>query len=134
MLADLLEKKIDKEPVLNGVVGKELRIGEKGLELVDKCFNKILSKENNPPNTEIIVKEEPIIKDEPPNNEEVTQDVKIGIKRSAEDDISEVEEKKPNLGTVNGEVDSPKVSILLQFIVKRNIVIATVLTKDHKAV
>lgn len=46
MLADLLEKKIDKDPpALNGVLGKELRIGEKGLELVENHIEKMLSKE-----------------------------------------------------------------------------------------
>lgn len=43
MLADLLEKKVDKkEPMLNGVLGKELRIGEKGLELVENHLEKVL--------------------------------------------------------------------------------------------
>ncbi|PNF32753.1 hypothetical protein B7P43_G04513 [Cryptotermes secundus] len=44
MLADLLEKKVDKKepPILNGVLGKELRIGEKGLELVENHLEKVL--------------------------------------------------------------------------------------------
>lgn len=48
MLADLLEKKIEKDPMLlNGVLGKELRLGEKGLDLVENHIEKVLSKENN---------------------------------------------------------------------------------------
>lgn len=44
MLADLLEKKVDRKepPILNGVLGKELRIGEKGLELVENHLEKVL--------------------------------------------------------------------------------------------
>lgn len=38
MLADLLDKK--EGPALNGVLGKDLRIGEKGLELVEKAILK----------------------------------------------------------------------------------------------
>lgn len=38
MLADLLDKK--ESPALNGVLGKDLRIGEKGLELVEKAILK----------------------------------------------------------------------------------------------
>lgn len=43
MLADLLEKKVEKElPTLNGAIGKELRIGEKGLELVENHIDQAL--------------------------------------------------------------------------------------------
>ncbi|XP_059480725.1 AT-rich interactive domain-containing protein 2 isoform X9 [Neocloeon triangulifer] len=40
MLADLLEKKVaTKEPIINGIIGKELRISEKGLELVENSLD-----------------------------------------------------------------------------------------------
>ncbi|XP_031339468.1 AT-rich interactive domain-containing protein 2-like isoform X2 [Photinus pyralis] len=46
MLADLLEKKVEKDPpILNGLLAKELRIGDKGLELVENHIDKVLSKE-----------------------------------------------------------------------------------------
>lgn len=128
MLADLLEKKVEKDPpVLNGIVGKELRIGDKGLELVDNHISKILSKENNSPNIDnkgvsVIVSSEDSrtsdinsvnsVKDDSMD----TSDVKLGVKRSAEEDISEIETKRPALSSVivpnniNGSVtaDSPK--------------------------
>lgn len=91
MLADLLEKKIDKDPpALNGVLGKELRIGDKGLELVENHIEKALSKENNTNDSSM------------ENN---------ANKRRATDDIVESEAKKPHLSTnnvsVNGSADSP---------------------------
>lgn len=42
MLADLLDKK--ETPVMNGVLGKELRIGEKGLELVENHIERAINK------------------------------------------------------------------------------------------
>nr|CAD7443351.1 unnamed protein product [Timema bartmani] len=49
MLADLLEKRVDKKepPILNGIVGKELRIGDKGLELVENHLEKVLKESVN---------------------------------------------------------------------------------------
>jgi len=60
MLADLLEKKVDKKepPILNGVLGKELRIGEKGLELVENHLEKVL-KESSITQTKLIDVKEP---------------------------------------------------------------------------
>lgn len=94
MLADLLEKKVDKDvPILNGVINKELRLGEKGMDLVENHIEKALSKD---PNKNDI------------NDKE--SDSKQGIKRSASDDIAEVECKKPLLSSnINGNAsaDSP---------------------------
>lgn len=125
MLADLLEKKVDKEPpVLNGVIGKELRIGDKGLELVDNHISKILSKENNSPNVEskevsvivqpeettrTIIEQNSVMSDDGVivnENAMDTSDIKLTNKRPAEDDIAEVEVKRPALA--NGNADSPK--------------------------
>lgn len=59
MLADLLEKKVDKKepPILNGVLGKELRIGEKGLELVENHLEKVLKESSITQTKSIDVKE-----------------------------------------------------------------------------
>lgn len=90
MLADLLEKKIEKElPLLNGAINKELRIGDKGLELVENHIEKALSGTRC-------------------ESEEV--DTKQGVKRCATEDIADTETKKPLLAAnVNGNsgVDSP---------------------------
>lgn len=59
MLADLLEKKVDKKepPILNGVLGKELRIGEKGLELVENHLEKVLKESSVTQTKSIDIKE-----------------------------------------------------------------------------
>ncbi|XP_021925461.1 AT-rich interactive domain-containing protein 2 isoform X4 [Zootermopsis nevadensis] len=59
MLADLLEKKVDKKepPILNGVLGKELRIGEKGLELVENHLEKVLKESSITQTKSVDVKE-----------------------------------------------------------------------------
>ena len=59
MLADLLEKKVDKKdpPILNGVLGKELRIGDKGLELVENHLEKVLKESSITQTKPIDVKE-----------------------------------------------------------------------------
>lgn len=93
MLADLLEKKIDKDPpALNGVLGKELRIGDKGLELVENHIERALNKENN-------------------TNEMSMETSNSSNKRRASDEIVESEPKKPHLTansvSVNGSADSP---------------------------
>ena len=59
MLADLLEKKVDKKdpPILNGVLGKELRIGDKGLELVENHLEKVLKESSITQTKPVDVKE-----------------------------------------------------------------------------
>lgn len=92
MLADLLEKKVEKDTLLlNGVLGKELRLGEKGLGLVENHIEKVLSKENNMME----------------NNTDNTDVNKQSLKRSASEDLSEPDAKKMHLSNVNGNADSP---------------------------
>ncbi|KAK4887370.1 hypothetical protein RN001_003641 [Aquatica leii] len=105
MLADLLEKKVDKDPpILNGLLAKELRIGDKGLELVENHIEKAL---NNDKAAGTVKK-----------NSEDGSDSKHGTKRPSEDDdddeVIKVATKKTRLignsevgvnGTLN--VDSP---------------------------
>lgn len=110
MLADLLEKKVDKDPpLLNGMIAKELRIGEKGLELVENHIEKALSKETNTNDKTA---------DSNPNNTTKKPDlsdaeIKQGVKRPANDDVIEVEPKKPHLsnnnvnGTLNADSPTP---------------------------
>lgn len=82
MLADLLEKKVaSKEPIINGVIGKELRISDKGLELVENSL------------------------DAAPG-ETATEQTKQGLKRPAPSPPLAVEPKKICLPQINGEVKS----------------------------
>ncbi|KRT80635.1 hypothetical protein AMK59_6340 [Oryctes borbonicus] len=99
MLADLLEKKIEKDPMLlNGVLGKELRLGEKGLDLVENHIEKVLSKENNMNEMDTTGT----------NSLDKSNDLnKQALKRSASEDLSEPEAKKIHLSNVNGNADSP---------------------------
>ncbi|GJQ83093.1 hypothetical protein Trydic_g20104 [Trypoxylus dichotomus] len=99
MLADLLEKKVEKDPMLlNGVLGKELRLGEKGLDLVENHIEKVLSKENNMTEMDTTGT----------NSLDKTSDLnKQTLKRSASEDLSEPEAKKIHLSNVNGNADSP---------------------------
>lgn len=53
MLADLLERKLDKEPIMNGVLAKN-SINEKGLDIVENHIKKVLKE---PPN-EVKIKAE----------------------------------------------------------------------------
>ncbi|KAK9720447.1 RFX DNA-binding domain [Popillia japonica] len=101
MLADLLEKKVEKDPMLlNGVLGKELRLGEKGLDLVENHIEKVLSKENN--------MNESSIDTSGTNNLDKNNDVsKQTLKRSASEELSEPDAKKIHLSNVNGNADSP---------------------------
>lgn len=88
MLADLLERKVDKEPIMNGVLGKN-SISDKGMDLVENHIEKVLKESP----TDVKVKSE---LDE--NNVEGSEDTLIeaprGIKRSASEP-DEVETKKP---------------------------------------
>ena len=100
MLADLLEKKIDKDPLmLNGVLGKDIGLSEKGIDLVENHIEKVLSKENN-------VNENSSMDTtcSEKSNEEVT---KPSLKRVGSCDLSEPENKKMHLSNVNGNADSP---------------------------
>ncbi|XP_044750022.1 AT-rich interactive domain-containing protein 2 isoform X5 [Coccinella septempunctata] len=94
-LADLLEKKIEKTPpvIINGSLGKDLKITAKGLELVENHIEKALLRDKNT----IITKTDPDVKHE----------IQSGTKRPATDDISKVEAKKPCIENVNGNAPSP---------------------------
>lgn len=126
-LADLLEKKIEKNPpILNGALGKELRLGDKSMDLVENHIEKVLnrdSSENNVVKNEISTEDEVYIKTETDidENEMVADDIykkteiglrndeKVCLKRSASEEIIEINAKKPLLSTnINGSlVDSP---------------------------
>lgn len=127
-LADLLEKKFEKSPpILNGALGKELRLGDKSLDLVENHIEKVLNRDTSENN--VIVKNEIVTEDEVylktdniAKNEMVAADVyikqheiglrsdeKVTLKRSASEEIIEINAKKPLLSTnINGSlVDSP---------------------------
>ncbi|KAJ8968964.1 hypothetical protein NQ317_018328 [Molorchus minor] len=109
-LADLLEKKFEKSPpMLNGALGKELRLGEKALDLVENHIEKALNRDTDPNinnrymETEIKLEE---IKLEDIKLEEIKleePDIKPILKRSASEEIVECEPKKPLLSSnING--------------------------------
>lgn len=105
MLADLLDKK--ESPALNGVLGKDLRIGEKGLELVEKAILKETHLNNKDisvnckkdtvvsVNGDIRTGDEcvTVINNEPPS-------LQSGSKRTATNEVSsdETDAKRPRLG------------------------------------
>ncbi|XP_043473761.1 AT-rich interactive domain-containing protein 2-like isoform X3 [Leptopilina heterotoma] len=115
MLADLLEKKVDKEPVLNGVLGKN-SINEKGMDLVENHIKKVLKESP----TDIKIKVE--LEDNMMQTD-VSDDALIeaprNMKRSA-NEINEVESKKPKYsnGTTSPDpaVDSTTVESTLSSI------------------
>ncbi|XP_014475984.1 PREDICTED: AT-rich interactive domain-containing protein 2 isoform X3 [Dinoponera quadriceps] len=91
MLADLLERKVDKEPILNGVLGKN-SINEKEMDLVENHIKKVLKESP----TELKIKSD--VEGGNVIQNEVSEDTLIeaprGIKRSASDS-DELEIKKP---------------------------------------
>ncbi|CAG9840930.1 unnamed protein product [Diabrotica balteata] len=104
-LADLLEKKFEKSPpLLNGTMGKDLRLGDKAMDLVENHIEKALSRDREPipekpAKMEIEIKEEPL------------RDMlyQAGLKRSASEEMMEIEAKRPLLlSNLNGSTaDSP---------------------------
>ncbi|XP_050518132.1 AT-rich interactive domain-containing protein 2 isoform X2 [Diabrotica virgifera virgifera] len=105
-LADLLEKKFEKSPpLLNGTMGKDLRLGDRSMDLVENHIEKALSRDKEP-HTEKPQKMEIVeVKDEP------LRDMlyQAGLKRSASEEMMEIEAKRPLLvSNVNGSTaDSP---------------------------
>ncbi|XP_035738109.1 AT-rich interactive domain-containing protein 2-like isoform X3 [Vespa mandarinia] len=91
MLADLLERKVDKEPILNGVLGKN-SINEKGIDLVENHIKKVLKESP----TDIKIKND--ITESNTMQTEVSEDTLIeaprGIKRAASES-DEIDAKKP---------------------------------------
>lgn len=122
-LADLLEKKFEKSPpILNGVLGKEMRLGDKSLDLVENHIEKVLSRDSNESimrkeivDAEILVKNELVegkvfVKNEIVKNEVVLKiEEKSALKRSASEELIELDAKKPLLSAnINGSsIDSP---------------------------
>ncbi|XP_015111564.1 AT-rich interactive domain-containing protein 2 isoform X2 [Diachasma alloeum] len=100
MLADLLERKVDKEVVVNGVLGKN-SINEKGKDLVENHIKKALK---DPP--EVKIKQEPeensVIQPEVSDNALI--EPPRGMKRTSTDS-DELELKKPKYsnGTTSPE-------------------------------
>ncbi|XP_057671696.1 AT-rich interactive domain-containing protein 2 isoform X6 [Diorhabda carinulata] len=99
-LADLLEKKFEKSPpLLNGGMRKELRLGEKAMDLVENHIEKALSRENE---NNADTKMEIDIKEDIVSKEEVHREM-VGIKRSASEEMMEIEAKRPLLSSnING--------------------------------
>lgn len=93
-LADLLEKKFDKSPTLNGTLNKDLKLNSEKSDLIENHIEKALSE---------IKTEVSDIKLEPMDSvEQTTELVKQGIKRHATEQISDIDEKKPLLSNING--------------------------------
>lgn len=107
MLADLLDKK--EGPALNGVLGKDLRIGEKGLELVEKA----ILKETHLNHKGINVKKDSVVSvngesrtgDRSTVINNVTPSPQCGSKRSlsSEADQSPIDEKRVKVDTEEKE-------------------------------
>ncbi|XP_018367646.1 PREDICTED: AT-rich interactive domain-containing protein 2 isoform X5 [Trachymyrmex cornetzi] len=106
MLVDLLERKVDKEPILNGVLSKN-SINEKEMDLVENHFKKVLKE--SPAEMKI----KPEIESGNIIQNEVSEDTLIeaprGIKRSAsESDELDIKKPKYSNGTMSPDpaVDS----------------------------
>ncbi|XP_012267900.2 AT-rich interactive domain-containing protein 2 isoform X3 [Athalia rosae] len=91
MLADLLERRVDKEPIMNGVLGKN-SINEKGMDLVENHIEKVLKESPTDMKIKSELDENNIIQSE--GSEETLSEAPRGIKRSASEP-DEVESKKP---------------------------------------
>lgn len=119
-LADLLEKKFDKSPILNGTLNKDLKLENERSELLENHIEKALSRDNNELKMEDMKVDANSVKseDKPTDADgakretpEVlfadmkseTGDNKQGVKRHATDSIVEVDAKRPHLSAnVNG--------------------------------
>ncbi|XP_071644759.1 uncharacterized protein Bap170 isoform X4 [Temnothorax longispinosus] len=106
MLVDLLERKVDKEPILNGVLSKN-SINEKEMDLVENHIKKVLKESP----TELKIK--PEVESGNVIQNEVSEDTLIeaprGIKRSAsESDELDIKKPKYSNGTMSPDpaVDS----------------------------
>lgn len=110
MLVDLLERKVDKEPILNGVLGKN-SINEKEMDLVENHIKKVLKESP----TELKLKPEVeggnviqnVIQNEA--SEDTLIEAPRGIKRSAsESDELDIKKPKYSNGTMSPDpaVDS----------------------------
>lgn len=106
MLADLLERKVDKEPIMNGVLGKN-SINEKEMDLVENHFKKVLKESPSELKMKSEVESGNAIQNEV--SEETLIEAPRGIKRSGSE-LDELEIKKPKYsnGTISPDpaVDS----------------------------
>ncbi|ENN71330.1 hypothetical protein YQE_11990, partial [Dendroctonus ponderosae] len=119
-LADLLEKKFDKSPILNGTLNKDLKLENERSELLENHIEKALSRDNNELKMEDLKVDANSVKAEDnstdadsakreaqegsfPDMKSETGDNKQGVKRHATDSIVEVDAKRPHLSAnVNG--------------------------------
>ncbi|XP_048524869.1 AT-rich interactive domain-containing protein 2 isoform X2 [Dendroctonus ponderosae] len=113
-LADLLEKKFDKSPILNGTLNKDLKLENERSELLENHIEKALSRDNNELKMEDLKVDANSVKAEDnstdadsakretqegsfPDMKSETGDNKQGVKRHATDSIVEVDAKRPHL-------------------------------------
>lgn len=109
-LADLLEKKFDRGPtLLNGTIGKDLKLGSERSDLLENHIEKALSRDHEIKIEIEDIKLEPPDEDIKPNVHDLTLkiDSKQGHKRHATDQIFDAEAKKPYLSaSINGSSSS----------------------------
>ncbi|XP_020300893.1 AT-rich interactive domain-containing protein 2 isoform X3 [Pseudomyrmex gracilis] len=111
MLVDLLERKVDKEPILNGVLGKN-SINEKEMDLVENHIKKVLKDSPSDLKIKPEIDSGNVIQNEGNNviqNEDTLIEAPRGIKRSAsESDELEIKKPKYSNGTISPDpaVDS----------------------------
>ncbi|XP_076748649.1 brahma associated protein 170kD isoform X2 [Xylocopa sonorina] len=106
MLVDLLDRKVDKEPLLNGVLGKN-SINEKGMDLVENHIKKVLKESPTDIKIKTEVDEGNVIQTEV--SEDTLIEAPRGIKRTAsESDEVDVKKVKYSNGTMSPDpaVDS----------------------------
>lgn len=106
MLVDLLERKVDKEPILNGVLSKNL-INEKEMDLVENHIKKVLKESPSDLKMKSEVESGNVIQNEV--SEDTLIEAPRGIKRSAsESDELEIKKPKYSNGTISPDpaVDS----------------------------
>lgn len=92
MLADLLERKVDKEPIMNGVLGKN-SINEEGMDLVENHIKKVL-KESPTDSTKIKTDVDGLNAIQSEVSDDALIEAPRGIKRRTSE-TDEVDAKKP---------------------------------------
>lgn len=91
MLADLLERKVDKEPIMNGVLGKS-SIHEEGLDLVENHIKKVLKE--SPTDTKMKNDVDGINAIQPEVSEDALIEAPRGMKRRTSEASDEIDVKK----------------------------------------
>lgn len=103
MLADLLEKKVDRDPpIINGILSKELRIGDKGLQLVENHIDKVLGSADAP-----LIQGGPIIDQVDGASDDKPEPPKSSKKRPAEDQQSSEMQQPKKLQRIGIIAQSP---------------------------